>query len=93
MTDEDDDEELFRVERWMDAPSGEEVACADCGVYRNLIGPVSHDGQLVEGGDMVCPKCAGTRGLDVTHCTCGTSSPREMTCPGCGDYLGYESGR
>jgi len=81
-------EDLFRVERWHDAPDGEEPACADCGRIRDLIGPVSFDGELIENGDMVCPGCAKSRGLDVTHCTCGTSSPRDLTCPGCNDYLG-----
>lgn len=84
-------EDLFRVERLADAPEGEAAACADCGAYRDLIGPVSHDGELIEGGDMVCPGCAKTRGLDLTHCTCGTSSPRDVTCPGCNDYLGGAS--
>lgn len=84
-------EDIFRVERWSDSPRGEEAACADCGDIRDLIGPVSHDGAVTENGDMVCPGCAKTRGLNVTHCTCGTSSPRDITCPGCGDYLGYHS--
>lgn len=84
------DSELFRIEEWSDAPKGEEVACADCGVVRDLIGPLSFDGSLTEGGDMVCLDCAETRGLELTHCACGTSSPPDITCPGCGSYLGYE---
>lgn len=83
-----DREKLFRVERLSDTPRGNEPACADCGVYRDLIGPVSLDGELVEGGDMVCVGCADTRGLDLTHCTCGTSSPPDITCPGCRDLFG-----
>lgn len=86
-----DRSEVFRVERWNDYPKGEEPACADCGAYRDLIGPATFDGEIQEGGDMVCPECAETRGLDLTRCTCGTSSPRDQTCPGCGDYLGYGS--
>lgn len=81
-------EDLFRVERWSDAPEGEEAACADCGTYGNLIGPFDHDGNVAKGADMVCSGCAETRGADLTYCTCGTSSPREITCPGCRDYLG-----
>jgi hypothetical protein len=42
----------------------------------------------MDGGDMVCVVCADDRGVDVTHCACGTSSPRDVTCPGCHDYLG-----
>lgn len=84
-------DEIFRVERWRDFPKGEEPACADCGLYRDLIGPFNHDGELTEGGDMVCRECADDRGADLTYCTCGTASPRDITCPGCGDYLGYES--
>jgi len=82
---------LFRVEHWQDFPKGEEPACADCGRYRDLIGPFTHDGKLVEGGDMVCRECADGRGADLTYCACGEASPRDVTCPGCGDYLGYES--
>ena len=84
-------EDTFRVERWSEVPKGEEPACADCGKYCDLIGPLSHDGQVIEGADMVCPNCAEARGLDLSHCTCGTSSPTDMTCPRCKDYLGYKS--
>lgn len=85
-----DVEDIFRVEPWSDHPKGEEPACADCGSVRDLIGPLNIDGEVVEGGDMVCRECAETRGLDMTHCTCGVSSPREIACPGCHDFLGYE---
>lgn len=88
MSEEPDREDLFRIERLSDAPRGQEPACADCGVYRDLIGPVNFDGELTEAGDMVCIHCAEERGLDLMHCACGTSSPKDVTCPGCHDYLG-----
>lgn len=53
----------------LESPRGErpdnEVACADCGLYRNLIGPLTFDGDVHETGDMVCRTCAESRGFDV----------------------------
>lgn len=46
-----------------DSPS-EDVACADCGTYQELVGPLSFDGEIVAGGDFVCRPCAGDRGYD-----------------------------
>lgn len=90
MTGDQSSRQVFRVERLADSQKGEEPACADCGSYRDLIGPFTHDGEVVDGADMVCRECADRRGADLTYCTCGVASPREMTCPGCRDYLGYE---
>lgn len=51
-----------------ESPRGEtpadDVACADCGEYAELVGPLSFDGEVVEGGDMVCRPCAEQRGAD-----------------------------
>lgn len=87
-----DPDSLFRTESWKGDSADDDVSCADCGSYRDLIGPFSHDGEVTEGGDMICPDCAENRGADLTHCACGVSSPRTITCPGCNDYLGYHSG-
>jgi len=84
-------EDIFRVERLSDFEAGEEPACADCGAYRELIGPFTHAGEVVEVGDMVCRECADARGANLTYCTCGTASPRDVICPGCNEYLGYRS--
>jgi hypothetical protein len=84
-------EDIFRVDNWHEYPKGEEPACADCGSYRNLIGPFTHDGKVKDGADMVCRECADKRGADLTYCACGVASPRDVTCPGCNDYLGYHS--
>lgn len=45
----------------------DDVACADCGTYSPLIGPLNFDGEVVEVGDMVCSHCADKRGfaLDI----------------------------
>lgn len=41
----------------------EDVACADCGLYSELIGPLSFDGEVLENGDFVCRSCAKARGF------------------------------
>jgi len=41
----------------------EDVACADCGEYRTLVGPITHDGRVVDGADFVCRRCARKRSL------------------------------
>lgn len=84
-------DDLFRVEKLQDFRDGEEPACADCGAYRTLIGPFTHNGDLIAGSDMVCRECAESRGADLIYCACGTASPRDVTCPGCHDYLGYRN--
>jgi hypothetical protein len=81
--------DLFKTVSWQSTPAETRISCADCGMVRDLIGPFSLDGDVIKGGDMVCRDCADGRGADLTHCTCGVSSPREITCPGCNDYLGY----
>lgn len=40
-----------------------ETACADCGQYQTLYGPVSFDGAVIESGDFVCYRCAKARGV------------------------------
>lgn len=45
-----------------DSPD-EDVACADCGSYRSLVGPLSFEGEVVGIGDMVCVPCAESRGF------------------------------
>lgn len=47
-----------------DTPS-EDVACADCGRYRVLVGPLTFAGDIVDEGDFVCPKCALKRGASA----------------------------
>lgn len=41
----------------------EDVACADCGSYRTLVGPITHDGRVADGADFVCRRCARKRVL------------------------------
>lgn len=52
-----------------ESPRGETpdggVACADCGSYRTLIGPLDFGGEVVADGDMVCSRCADSRGLEL----------------------------
>lgn len=54
----------------VESPRGEtpedDVACADCGAYRTLVGPLTFDGVVVSNGDFVCEPCAESRGF-----TCG----------------------
>jgi len=47
-----------------DSPE-DDVACADCGRYRELVGPVAFDGSVRENGDFVCRRCARNRGVDL----------------------------
>lgn len=88
---DEQDTEIYQIERLSDMEQGEEPACADCGAYRDLIGPFSFDGNVMDGGDMVCSECAESRGANLTYCTCGTASPSNIRCPGCHDYLGGAS--
>lgn len=49
-----------------ESPRGEtaedDVACADCGAYCVLVGPLTFDGEVRAGGDFVCRECALRRG-------------------------------
>lgn len=53
----------LRTESSKGDSSSEDVACADCGAYRELVGPISFDGVKTETGDMVCRVCAKRRGV------------------------------
>lgn len=53
----------------------EDVACADCGSYRELVGPISFDGLKVEHGDMVCRSCARDRGVKPSADDAGGDQP------------------
>lgn len=56
--------EQLRVEQPRGDTPSEDVACADCGAYQTLFGPVTFDGEVADGGDFVCRSCAETRGVD-----------------------------
>lgn len=45
------------------------VACADCGTYSRLIGPITFTGEHSDTGDHVCRTCAERRGLPETTIT------------------------
>lgn len=44
-----------------DVPDAD-VACADCGAYTELVGPLLFDGTVAHTGDFVCKPCARQRG-------------------------------
>lgn len=56
-------EQQFSVEQPTGQEPKDDVACADCGAYRELVGPVSLDGEKYDGGDWVCRGCAESRGV------------------------------
>lgn len=43
----------------------EDVACAECGKYSVLVGPLNFDGEPTEGGDFICVPCALRRDADL----------------------------
>lgn len=62
---EEYDYDLLTTESPKKESAEDDVACADCGYYRNMVGPLDGDGNPVEDGDFVCWLCAESRGLDV----------------------------
>lgn len=52
-----------------ESPYGEtpadDAACADCGRYTVLVGPITFDGEVVDHGDFVCILCAARRGIEI----------------------------
>lgn len=57
-----DEATRLRVESPEGGAPEDDVACADCGAYRELVGPLTFDGAVSRGGDFVCRSCARSRG-------------------------------
>lgn len=55
----------FETESPLGDTPEEDVACADCGWYATLFGPMDFDGDRHEPGDFVCERCAVRRGAEA----------------------------